>query len=87
MRDPRGHRVLFNAPERFPHLIELKEPNGKTDVRDPKIEVEKIRSGEKDNTHFGGYHPQRAWIPATIKFPTDHLRSTTDPTSEGAPWQ
>lgn len=72
--DPRGHRVLFTALERFPHMINLKEPNGIADLRAPQREVEKIKRGEKDNAHFGGYHTLRAetltWIPVTIKFPT-----------------
>jgi hypothetical protein len=74
IRDPRGHRVLFTALDRFPHMIELKEPDGKTDLRQPQREVEKIKRGGKDNSHFGGYHALRAatltWIPATVKFPT-----------------
>jgi hypothetical protein len=73
LRDPRGHRILF-SPERFPHLIALKEPNRRTDVSNPKKEVEKIRSREKSNEHFGGYQKARAetlsWIRATIRFPT-----------------
>jgi hypothetical protein len=73
IRDPRGHRVSF-TPERFPHIIDLKEPNRRSDVRNPKKEVEKIRSGEKSNIDFGGYQKERAetltWIQSTIRFPT-----------------
>jgi len=74
IRDPRGHRVLFTALDRFPHMIELKEPDGKTAVRQPQREVAKIKSGEKDNSHHGGYQATRAetltWIPPTVMFPT-----------------
>jgi hypothetical protein len=74
IRDPRGHRILFTALDRFPHLIDLKEADGKTDLRQPQREVERIKRGEKDNSHFGGYHALRAatltWIPATVRFPT-----------------
>lgn len=73
IRDPRGHRVLL-SPERFPHLIDLKEPNGRDDVRNPQKEVVKIRSGERSNSHFGGFQGERAetlsWIRATVEFPT-----------------
>ena len=73
LRDPRGHRIVFN-PERFPHMIDLKEPNRRTDVRNPQKEVEKIRKGEKTNIHFGGFHRERAetltWIRPTFQSPT-----------------
>ncbi len=73
IRDPRGHKVSFSSAERFPHMIELKEQNGK-DIRKPQKEVEKIKSGEKSNENYGGYHAERAatlsWIPMTVQFPT-----------------
>jgi hypothetical protein len=73
LRDPRNHRVRL-TPERFPHMINLKELDGKRDVRNPQKEVELIRSGKKTNDHFGGFENERAetltWIRATIRFPT-----------------
>jgi hypothetical protein len=72
LRDPRGHRVLLQS-ERFPHLIDLKEQSGR-DLRQPKKEVELIRTGKKTNSDFGGYQKERAetitWIRATVRFPT-----------------
>jgi hypothetical protein len=73
LRDPRGHKVWLTS-ERFPHVIELKEPGGRRDVEKPKKEVELIRSGKKNVADFGGFHAERVqtltWIRATISFPT-----------------
>jgi hypothetical protein len=79
LRDPRGHRVLF-APERFPHLIKLRQKDSSKGVNKPKKVVEQIRYGIKSNDDFGGYEAHRAqtlsWLPPIIQRPTAIIEVT-----------
>ena len=77
IRDPRGHRVKFDA-ERFPYLIKLRNKSGGK-LKKPLKAVEKIRRGALSNKDFGGFEPERAqtlpWLLPTITRPTFILKN------------
>lgn len=73
LKDPLGRIVRF-SPERLPHLIKLLRRGSDDPVTRPLKQVNAIRSGAKDNSHFGGYHEDRVhtlpWAIPTILRPT-----------------